>query len=274
MPSTSKASSKDKKKEKTSKKAVEVSAGSGAGSASAARNEGTENDLAFAPLSGMTALDLSQVDEEFDWDAVKNDENKEIWLIRVPVDLKPKHLTELEIPIPSTNESSSSSKLHVFDRKRAKYEVWTVPETTTKKAGDGEEGKSQTASPGEELTRLSCLLPRKRKQGRLYQAPRPIARHIIITHAHASPIKDESSAPAPSSRDSVPLNLLKHRFLPYGVVADSTNTSATAAVTMDVDAPQPKAPSPKKKHSSPEKTGKKRKGELDTPGQKSKKLKI
>jgi len=47
--------------------------------------------------------------------------------------------------------------------------VWTVPETTTKKAGEGEEGKSQTASPGEELTRLSCLLPRKRKQGRLYQ---------------------------------------------------------------------------------------------------------
>jgi len=97
MPSTSMASSKDKKKDKTSKKAVEVSAGSGAGSASAARNEGTENDLAFTPLSGMTALDLSQVDEEFDWDAVKNDENKEIWLIRVPADVSLPSQTRLSI---------------------------------------------------------------------------------------------------------------------------------------------------------------------------------
>jgi hypothetical protein len=74
--------SKDKGKSKE-KAPVHVSA-SESGQEGHGRNEGIDPDWDYRPPDGMVALDTSQIDEEFDWDSLKNDENKELWIVRVP----------------------------------------------------------------------------------------------------------------------------------------------------------------------------------------------
>jgi hypothetical protein len=96
---------------------------------------------------------------------------------------------------------------------------------------------------------LSCLLPRKSKKGRLYAgrylsffknyfyqhatflrtAPKPIARHIIISAQPAQPSTTIDSASTEITltnppREKYPPELLTHRFMPYGsLVKTSTD---------------------------------------------------
>ncbi|KAF8589693.1 hypothetical protein K439DRAFT_1612496 [Ramaria rubella] len=233
-------------------------------------------------------MDTSQVDEEFDWDSLNNDENKELWIVRIPEGLKLKHLDGLEIP---QLESSQGDRLYSLERKRAKYDIWSVDSS---RADPSQDENDERPSRGEEMKTLTCLLPRKKKKGKLYIAPKDISQHIIITHAPAVVNTDDATAPTPSTRDSVPKHLLKHRFVPYG--AASLDVVSRAAEVMDVDAPKDEArngnadgeientpapaeqaTTPKKHSQSPEKGGKKRKnaaGESETPNRKLKKLKV
>lgn len=47
-------------------------------------SQGRDPNWAFQPPPGLTAITTNEDNGEFDWDAVKNDENTDIWLIRVP----------------------------------------------------------------------------------------------------------------------------------------------------------------------------------------------
>lgn len=161
-------------------------------------------------------------------------------------------------------------------RKHATFDVWSV----------GAETPDDCPVAGEEIRHLSCLLPR-RKKGKLYPAPRGIARHLVLA---AQPV--DPSAP---SQDSIPPkdaksgkyqnpsrqcysdDRLTHSFAPYGshtTIAHSDEKDAG----MDVDET---STSPKQKEvevPSKKTKGKKRKGAAaetaeDAPAPKKKKSK-
>ena len=182
---------------------------------------------------------------------------------------------------------SSSRTAHIgrLARKHTSYDVWSIGDDDAEFAG------------GEELRGLSCLLPRRRKDGKLYigeglvffalrslrshtpSAPKRISRQIVIS---AQP----SIATAPEHqpvvyqnppRPSYPKDVLKHTFIPYGARSEKT-LAEDSVMDVDeietiVDKPAEPAPTPKNK---PEKTkesnGKKRKVDGESP-KKSKKHK-
>lgn len=73
-----KKSDKKKSKEKVKDKSKKKS------STAEIKNEGQDRNWAYKPPRGMVELDASRVDDEFDWDALKNDEDKELCLFRIP----------------------------------------------------------------------------------------------------------------------------------------------------------------------------------------------
>ena len=67
---------------KTSKKPV---AGSSKATSSAhGKNEGTDPNHDYQPPQGAVPVDLDVDTGEFDWDALKDDDDLELWVIRVP----------------------------------------------------------------------------------------------------------------------------------------------------------------------------------------------
>lgn len=48
------------------------------------KDEGTNPDWDYVPPEGTILLDHNVDSAEFDWDTVKNDEDVELWLVRVP----------------------------------------------------------------------------------------------------------------------------------------------------------------------------------------------
>lgn len=48
------------------------------------KNEGTDLNWAYKPPKGSVLLEHEADAGEFDWDSVKNDDDTELWLIRVP----------------------------------------------------------------------------------------------------------------------------------------------------------------------------------------------
>ncbi|KDQ59813.1 hypothetical protein JAAARDRAFT_56778 [Jaapia argillacea MUCL 33604] len=235
-----------------------------------AKNEGENPHWAFQPPDGSTLLDHDVDFGEFDWDEINKDEDLEIWLFRVPEGLKAKYLDSAKLDtLPST---SRNARMGSVSRKQTQYDIWSL-------GNDPDHGGEDIG--GEEVRGLSCLLPRGKKGGKLYLAPKPIARHVVIAAKPALPTPEPSSdndsnptgQPKKSQRYSYPAELLTHRFMPYGSIAEVGSTA------MDVDTVEslPPQPSPsgkpkKTKKESPEK-GQKRKVEVDTP-KKSKKAKV
>ena len=136
---------------------------------------------------------------------------------------------------------------------------------------------------GEEIRALSCLLPRKKKLGKLYPAPRGIARHLVLSAQAVEP-----SAPTPESippknekngkyvnppRQCYADDRLTHSFAPIG--SHTTVVRKEKEAEMDVDEETEKklqveeeeVPSKKSK-------SKKRKGVEEAPAPKKKKSKV
>ncbi|KAH9948141.1 hypothetical protein B0H21DRAFT_690642 [Amylocystis lapponica] len=193
-----------------------------------AKNEGTNPDWAYKPPEGTALLDHGVDTAEFDWDAVKEDDNLEMWIVRVPEGIKSKHLQNLKVDAPS---SSKTSRIGSIDKKHASYDVWSL-------------GEEQGVVGGEEIKGLSCLLPRLCKGGKLYQAPKPVARHIVVSARPALPTPEPSSEPSASGssppvyknppRPRHPTELLKHRFMPMGALAP-VEGAAHSPDSMDLD---------------------------------------
>ncbi|EMD34327.1 hypothetical protein CERSUDRAFT_107531 [Gelatoporia subvermispora B] len=247
-----KKSSKDKKKGKATKSTSIVTP--------YGKNEGDDPDWAYQPPPGSVLLNHAEDFGEFDWDKVKEDDNLELWLIRVPEGVKTKQLQGVKLELPPS--TSKGIRVGSVERRHNTYGVWSLGEDQAETVG------------GEEIKSLTCLLPRKQKGGKLYQAPKPIARHLVIsaqptlpTPAHSS--DSDSVGPITHlnpARHSYPKELLKHQFAPLGSLAPTGNA------TMDVDHPAP-ASKPEVLQTVPaEPPKKKRKGEGEST-KKSKKAK-
>lgn len=88
-----------KKPKKTKKKPKPTSAATtNIAVADTAKNEGDDPHWAYAPPEGAVLLDHGIDVREFEWDAVKEDEETEIWLVRVPDTVR--RVTSIRVHLP------------------------------------------------------------------------------------------------------------------------------------------------------------------------------
>ncbi|PCH38631.1 hypothetical protein WOLCODRAFT_136373 [Wolfiporia cocos MD-104 SS10] len=186
--------------------------------------EDSDNEWDYKPPAGAVLCDRDVDFGEFDWDTIKDDENLELWVVRIPNSLKAKYINDLKLNAPS---SSITAKIGTVDRKTASYDIWSLGEDENDVVG------------GEEVKGLSCLLPRQRKGGKLFQAPKPIARHLVITAkpdvptpAHAEDARPVAYQNPPRPR--YPAEVLTHRFAPLGSLVGTSDSQEA----MDVDEPE------------------------------------
>ncbi|KAG2139061.1 hypothetical protein DEU56DRAFT_801560 [Suillus clintonianus] len=194
-PKPSKIKIKEKSKKKSKTQPVTVT--------DHGKNEGVNPNWAYKPPPGSKVFDHSFEADTFDWDSVRDDNDIEIWLIRAPDSVNAKHFEGLAIDAPS---SSRSGQVGSLTRKGTVYDIWSMCDDDTNIGG------------AEELRGLSCLLPRKKKMGKLYMAPKEIARHLVISAQppRASTPEHPSILHQNPPRLSHPKELLKHHFVPYG----------------------------------------------------------
>ena len=147
---------------------------------------------------------------------------------------------------------------------------------------------------GEELRGLACLLPRKKKGGKLYvgkkgyprlsprsvrsyirtsTAPKRVSQHIVIS-ARPTPPERQSTVHKNPPRPSYPKDVLKHSFVPYGARSEQTRSEDVSIDVDNIETTRDKpAEAPKEKPAkTKESKGKKRKVDGDSP-KKSKKHK-
>ncbi|KAI0317480.1 hypothetical protein OF83DRAFT_1041289, partial [Amylostereum chailletii] len=223
-----------------------------------ARNEGTDLSLAYQPPSGAVVADYDVEFGEFDYDAVKNDPDAELWLVRVPANVKPKHLENVRIALPAS--SRATTRVGLVPRAQMTFDVWASIRGREADGGDDE----GTGGGGDELSTLSVLLPREKKGGKLYIAPKPVTRHLVVA---AQPARPSTDAPPPiyqnPPRQAYPLDVLTHCFIPYGSGGKEKEKDKEI---VDVDAMDVDAASKADKQASAkqrEEKGKKRKVEAD-----------
>jgi len=118
-------------------------------------------------------------------------------------------------------------------RKSAAYDLWALEPAVGGAHGSGSEnnqGEIEGTAAGapvglvgaEELDNLSVLLPCKRKGGRLYLAPKPVTRHLVVVSRPAKPSRPDATASDAAlgfenpKREAYPEEVLTHRFRPYG----------------------------------------------------------
>ncbi|KAI0355091.1 hypothetical protein OH77DRAFT_1590047 [Trametes cingulata] len=250
---------KSKQKQKKTKEAQAVSAVYEHG-----KNEGQNPNWDYKPPEGYKAMNLKVEDGTFDWDSIKDDDNLELWVVRIPDGLKPKYLEGAKLELSST--ATKTVRVGSIDRKSATYDVWNLGEDEADVVG------------GEELRGVSALLPRSKHGGKLFQAPKPFSRRLVISARPTLPTPQ--SSPEASRvlhqnppRPTYPKELLTHRFMPLGSQAPIEDDAA-----MDVDVPQATQPprwlreSDKTSREDGEAPKKKRKSGVESP-KKSKKTK-
>jgi len=178
----------------------------------------------------------------------------ELWAVRIPGGFSSKHLDGVSIQLPST---SRTGKLGTVARKGVTFIDQHV---------NHRDENSDFAVGGEEMKSFTCLLPRRRAKHQLYQAPKPIARHLIISQSLDIPTASPSDL-EPSRRPTQQTDLLRHTFAPIG--SQGRQGIAADSDSMDVDVPQPVQVDTAKAE-----TKKKRKkdGETSSPTKKSKKV--
>ncbi|KAF9036886.1 hypothetical protein BJ165DRAFT_1506698 [Panaeolus papilionaceus] len=211
-----------------------------------ARFEGTDPNWDYTPPPSAVLIkeDADTLDKmdagEFDWDRINEDEELELWVVRVPEAIKPKHLENLSLSLPSS--SQKSTRIGTVKRKTTTFDVWSIADAgvegdeplinkrNNEKSKNGAADNAQAPVGGEELKGMACLLPRKSKKGKLYPAPKPFTRHIVIAAqpiqpspslatssiTSDSPSESESAQYKNPPRYSYPKEVLKHRYIPYG----------------------------------------------------------
>ncbi|KAJ7272803.1 hypothetical protein C8J57DRAFT_1434869 [Mycena rebaudengoi] len=242
------------------------------------KDEGADPHWAYKPPNKSVLLEDAAEVEEFDWDALDKDEDLELWVVRIPEGVKPKYLesAQISLPPPPTSKSKTSTaaaKLGLLQRKHVAYDIWSVnPDGGGGPKAKDDNAQDDDAAPvgGEETPSLTCLLPRKSKKGKLYRAPRGIARHVVVSAQAVKPTPDPAhTGDSPSARpvyknpprECHPKELLKHRFMPYGsLVGEGIGVVVTNdddAPAMDVDAPDATPKKSKKRKGEPGETPKK-----------------
>ncbi|KAI0255233.1 hypothetical protein BJV78DRAFT_1178490 [Lactifluus subvellereus] len=188
-------------------------------------NEGVDPSLAYTPPSGSVPADYDVEFGEFDYDAVKADEDAELWLVRVPTAVKSKSLQGVNI-------SSRLGLVGDLQRKSASYDLYAL-KPTLDASGNGDHDHDNAEEDAaaahvdvgaEELSSLSVLLPRKRKGGMLYLSPKPVTRHLVVAARPPKPTRPDPGSDSATfinpPREAYPEAALTHRFRPYGDPGD------------------------------------------------------
>ncbi|WVF66116.1 hypothetical protein IAT40_000855 [Kwoniella sp. CBS 6097] len=267
-----------------------------------------EPPVGMTELKTTTAF----VSSPFEWGALANKPGVELWAIRAPKDLKPSRLSALSLTVPRSHSSSSSTGAGSnassgdvkgnFTYKSTSYTLSSAGSSKRTKAHTvvDEEGRQPTAGPGaadsltmnvsaetgtgagageemgveggEEMEGMRLLVPRVKQGGKLYVAPLPITRRLILTpdiapssaqeqasasitddttttagaaipsflaNASSTPIVP-SSAPSAKAKRPQPTHLFKFRNEAYGFNTPGPNANASAISSaagdgMDVD---------------------------------------
>ncbi|KAF9064648.1 hypothetical protein BDP27DRAFT_1270063 [Rhodocollybia butyracea] len=218
---------------------------------------------AYKPPEGMVMIENvgdNGLGDEWDWDTFKKSE-LELWVIRVPSGLKPKHLENLAIDLPEPFSSKKNTKVGTLNRKHESYDVWNLGSGSGSSSNatevDGVEvgqmimddsNDPAAAVGGDEMKGLTCLLPRKKKPGEFYIAPRTVTRHLVVATQppKPSPAEDaqQSILTQNPPRFSYPKELLKHRFVAFGSTTDAAEVDDVDDDKMDVDPPPSQPPPP------------------------------
>ncbi|KAI0093816.1 hypothetical protein BDY19DRAFT_989352 [Irpex rosettiformis] len=177
------------------------------------KDEGANLDWTFQVPEGATLADTNKEGDEFDWDALGDDDELELWIMRVPQGVTPKHLEELKLDAPS-GSISLSAKMGTLTGQPTVYDIWSL--------GDNTEG----IVGAEEVKNLTCLAPRHKKRGKLYPTASKIpTRHVVLSARPPSSTRDKSPESGEDMswalrqnppRPSYPIEMLKHRFVPFG----------------------------------------------------------
>ncbi|OCF45158.1 hypothetical protein I317_00960 [Kwoniella heveanensis CBS 569] len=252
----------------------------------------------YEPPVGMTELKATAafVSSPFEWEALANKPGVELWAIRVPKDLKPSRLSALSLTVPrsshpsssypssSTNGSAGGEVKGSFTYKSTSYTLTPAGSSKRLKAHTvvDEEGRQPTAGPGaadsltmdagdegelaveggEEMEGMRLLVPRVKQGGKLFVAPLPITRRLILTpditpssaqtetginedptaapaavpsflsNGSSTPIVP-SSAPSANAKRPQPTHLFKFRNEAYGFNTPGPGPGSDAATTND-----------------------------------------
>ncbi|KAG8885961.1 hypothetical protein FRB97_008499 [Tulasnella sp. 331] len=218
----------------------------------------------------------SEQSRSFDFDALRDDPDLELWAFRAPHNVTSKYLKDLSLHIPVDAAGPSSMLGNPVGKISRKDKTYDIRISGNSKPLDrvpvGEAADNVVI--GEELHSLKCYVPRRSKaEDRYYQVPVPIARHFVITQAAvlptATPLDQKLDCGPPPPRRQ-PAHRLVHVFKPIGSVtsdAVEANRHGPAASNIDamhLDPPttpmgsQPSSPEKKKKNPRKAKSGEER----------------
>ncbi|KAH9056787.1 hypothetical protein EDB87DRAFT_1566059 [Lactarius vividus] len=231
---------------------------------------------AYVPPAGSVPVDIDVDVEfgEFDYDAVKADEGAELWLVRAPTAVRAKNLQGIQI----LSSPSVVGCVGDLSRKSTAYDIWSLspPSSSSSSSRPSSGERHQPHVGAEELNGLSVLLPRKRKGGKLFLAPKPVARHLVIAARPAEPTRNSvASDPATFEnppREAYPDEALTHRFRPYGDPGDPPPPAPEDQMDLGVDDKHAEKGSAREKEK--ERRKKRRGGEAVESPKKAKKAKM
>ncbi|CAO3593401.1 unnamed protein product [Absidia cylindrospora] len=177
-------------------------------------------------LNGFAPVDANkQQSTIYDFEAISDDDDKKLWLFRVPEQVPNTSLVSMRMKS-SKKAGSPLSTLYVDDRDA--YALYRVPEGKTL---DDDVGVS-----GHEMLGFSCLMPCRDKKGKMMFAPKKISKYFILNEEVSIP--DGTSLASfirdrPVIKRQHPKGLSMRLFKPYGF--DTCDSSSTTDLDMGFD---------------------------------------
>ncbi|KAI8083761.1 DNA-directed RNA polymerase I, subunit RPA34.5 [Thamnidium elegans] len=154
---------------------------------------------------------LSKYASPFDKEVVIDDD-KELWLIRIPDNLSEKDLVNMKMKVPT--QKATKKALAKYEKDDDKYALYKVP--TEEDMEDGE--PVDLGISGHEMVAFDCLVPSREDNGKLAFAPKKFDQYLILNQVVDIP---DSTSYAQSVLDTPVYKRdqpegLKMRFMPYG----------------------------------------------------------
>ncbi|ORY99739.1 hypothetical protein BCR42DRAFT_430080 [Absidia repens] len=183
-------------------------------------------------LDGFAIADANkQQPTIYDFEAIRDDDDKRLWLIRVPEQVPKTSLVSMRIK-QSQPVGTPLSTLYVDDKDA--YALYRVPKG---KSLDDDVGVS-----GHEMFGFSCLVPCRDKKGKMVFAPRKISKCFTLNEEVSIP----DGAPLasfirnrPVVKRQQPKGLSMRLFKPYGFdtcdASSNSSNSNTTDLYMDSD---------------------------------------
>ncbi|KAK4519965.1 uncharacterized protein ATC70_010209 [Mucor velutinosus] len=185
---------------------------------------------------------LSKFDSVFDKE-VLDDDDKELWLIRIPDNLSEEDVASMKIKAPT--DKATKKPLAKFEKEDDKYALYKVPTASDLKSESDDENLDDEnvdlGISGHEMVSFDCLVPSREDGGKLAFAPKKFDQFLILNQIVDIP---DSIALAQSILDKPVYKReqpegLKMRFKPYGYYSGQvTDGDAEMKDTKDVAADQ------------------------------------